>query len=104
MQSTVSRDVIRQWPFLGLIVEKARELLGPCRVILFGSRARGDFRDSSDFDVAVEHKAPPGQWASFVVAVKEAPITLHDLDIVDLNQADTALQKAIRKEGISLHG
>lgn len=33
------------------------------RIVLFGSRARGDARDDSDYDVAVFLKTLPDRWA-----------------------------------------
>ena len=33
------------------------------RIVLFGSRARGDARDDSDYDVAVFLKELPDRWA-----------------------------------------
>jgi predicted nucleotidyltransferase len=35
------------------IVERIKEAARPDRIILFGSRARGTFRDDSDYDVLV---------------------------------------------------
>ena len=42
-------------PVLVRLAAELRALYGPRleRVVLFGSRARGDFRDDSDYDVAV---------------------------------------------------
>lgn len=33
------------------------------RIVLFGSRARGDAREDSDYDVAIFLKALPDRWA-----------------------------------------
>ena len=35
------------------------------RVVLFGSRARGEATDDSDYDVAVFLKSLPDRWAAF---------------------------------------
>jgi predicted nucleotidyltransferase len=34
----------------------------PCRVILFGSRARGDYRQDSDIDLLVEMESTEPRW------------------------------------------
>lgn len=50
------------------------------KVILFGSRARGDFRKKSDIDLAVEG----GDFARFALDIDEKTSTLLEYDIVDL--------------------
>ena len=49
--------------------------LGAARVVLFGSRARGDCRERSDIDIAV-FGAPPDSWSFFVDALEELPTLL----------------------------
>lgn len=93
-------DPKAKWPFLSLIAAKAIEYLGPCHVILFGSRATGKNRAHSDFDIAIDHNGTPQQWANFVVFVKESPVTLYDLDLVDLRDAAPHLLVSIWKEGL----
>ena len=51
------------------------------KVILFGSRARGDFHRTSDIDLAVIG----GDVARFALDVDEETTTLLKYDIVDLN-------------------
>ena len=66
------------------------------RVILFGSRARGDFRPKSDIDLAAEG----GNIDAFRLAVEEETDTLLTFDVVDLDtDIQPALRDAIDKEG-----
>lgn len=70
------------------------------QVILFGSRARGDFKERSDIDLAIKG----GQAELFMIAVDEETSTLLKYDIVNL---DASVQKelfeSIEKEGILLY-
>lgn len=52
------------------------------KVILFGSRARGDFRKKSDIDLAVEG----GNFARFCLDVEEETATLLQFDFVNLDR------------------
>lgn len=70
-------------------------------VRLFGSRARGDSRIWSDIDVAVQ--ADPRLSAGVLPALREAleeSSCLLNVDVVDWNDADFALQESISREGI----
>lgn len=70
------------------------------KVILFGSRARGDFHRASDIDLAVEG----GDLTGFTLDVKDTTSTLLDFDIVDMNNdIDEKLKKSIRTEGMMIY-
>lgn len=70
------------------------------QVILFGSRARGDFKERSDIDLAIKG----GQAALFMVAVDEETSTLLKYDIINLNASvQKELLESIEKEGILLY-
>ncbi len=70
------------------------------RVILFGSRARGDYHRASDIDLAVEG----GRITDFILEVKETTSTLLNFDIVDLEKtAPGKFRDSIKKEGIILY-
>ena len=70
------------------------------QVILFGSRARGDYRDRSDIDLAVLG----GKVDLFSVAVDEETSTLLKYDIVNLDgSVQRELLDSIEKEGILLY-
>jgi predicted nucleotidyltransferase len=69
------------------------------RVILFGSRARGDFGDRSDVDLAVEIPAASArEWDELGGIVEEAE-TLLDIDLVRLERASETLRSRIEREG-----
>lgn len=66
------------------------------KVILFGSRARGDFRRKSDIDLAVQG----GDFVRFMLDVNEETSTLLCFDIINLDEnIQQELRQAIEKEG-----
>ena len=70
------------------------------KVILFGSRARGDFQRASDIDLAV----CGGDIAMFAIDVEEETSTLLQFDVIDLDKdLQENLLKSIREEGIILY-
>ena len=71
-------------------IEALAQKYGIQRVILFGSRARGDYRRVSDIDLAVTG----GDIDGFALAVDEETSTLLEYDVVDL---DGAVQEELRK-------
>jgi predicted nucleotidyltransferase len=70
------------------------------RVILFGSRARGDFHRASDIDLALSG----GDQVRFSLDVDEETSTLLEYDFIDLAQPiDADLRQAIQREGVLLY-
>lgn len=74
---------------------------GAERILLFGSRARGDHRERSDIDLAVYGLAQSAR-SSFEDAVEALP-TLLSFDIVFMDSAIAPeLRKNIERDGINL--
>ena len=70
------------------------------KVILFGSRARGNFHRASDIDLAVKG----GDFADFSLDVDEETSTLLMFDFVDLNQSiQQELRENIEREGKKIY-
>jgi predicted nucleotidyltransferase len=70
------------------------------KVILFGSRARGNFKRTSDIDIAAEG----GDFARFALDVDEETSTLLKFDIVDLGRnIQKELRDSIETEGIVIY-
>ena len=86
-----------------VVLEEIRALArrhGICKVILFGSRARGDYNPKSDIDLAVSG----GEIGLFRLDVEEETNTLLRFDVVNMDHAlQPALLDAIRKEGQVLY-
>ena len=70
------------------------------KLILFGSRARGDYRRTSDIDLA----ATGGDVLRFSLDADEETSTLLSFDVVNLDRAvPEELRESIEKEGIVLY-
>lgn len=75
------------------------------RVVLFGSRARGDAQPRSDYDFAVyaasmAHSA----WSRWCLETAEAAPTLCSLDLVLASGAIAdGLRRAIQTEGVTVY-
>jgi uncharacterized protein len=98
------------------VLIRFREALGALygsrldRVVLFGSRARGDADASSDYDLALFLKDMPDRWAEVDRLV---PLEMEflerdgaDFSVLPFKESDygrkTGLMYAIRTEGIAL--
>ena len=75
---------------------------GVRHVVLFGSRARGDHRERSDVDLAVD---APGlskaDWARLWLDADDAR-TLYRVDLVRLDEAPDGLCQRIEAEGVDV--
>ena len=70
------------------------------KVILFGSRARGDYHRASDIDLAVYG----GDVTSFSLDVEEYTSTLLTYDVIDMNKNhQVGILESIKKEGKILY-
>lgn len=70
------------------------------RVLLFGSRARGDYKERSDIDLAVTG----GKVDLFAIIVDEETSTLLKYDVVNLDASiQEELLESIQKEGVIIY-
>ena len=86
-----------------VVMDEIKRIAEECevkRVILFGSRARGEYHRASDIDLAVEG----GRITDFILEVKETTSTLLNFDIVDVEKiAPGKFREVIKQEGIVLY-
>lgn len=82
------------------IVQLAR-LSGAARVVLFGSRARGDNLPKSDIDIAV---SGCDDFDAFSDSIAHDLDSLLGVDIIDLDSGiSTELRSEIERDGVTLY-
>jgi len=86
-------------PLLTAIINYSVKKTHPQRIILFGSRARGDAETRSDYDIAIEApEIDDNIWNQFVLDAEEHINTLLKVDLIRLDTAGIALRKRIMAE------
>ena len=73
-------------------------------IFLFGSRARGDAEQTSDFDFAIDagSKIPLDVIARIECKIEELR-TLKSVDIIDLNRVNPEFKRIILKTGVNIY-
>jgi predicted nucleotidyltransferase len=89
---------------LAEVADIIARFLPDARILLFGSRARGDAEPTSDFDFAIDagSKIPLDVIARIEDEIEELH-TLKSIDIVDLNRVNPAFKTIILKTGVSIY-
>lgn len=85
------------------VTQDIRVLAQKCgieKVILFGSRARGDNRERSDIDLAVSG----GEIAKFIFDIDDEVWTLLSFDVINLDgPVQPELLKSINRDGVVIY-
>ena len=70
------------------------------RIWLFGSRARGEARERSDVDLAIEApEAGRREWLEVCRVVEDDADTLLPIDLIRLEEASAGLRARVHAEG-----
>lgn len=75
------------------------------KVILFGSRARGDAWERSDYDIAVVAPLiPTSEWSRWALNLTDNVPTLCGIDLLLItSETSPELLERIRKEGVEIY-
>lgn len=92
LKSNGEEFILNKPDVLNQMIEETKNKLKPKKIILFGSRARGDAHKNADIDIAIEADQ----------SLEKLSIP-GPLDLVDLNKASAELKKKIEKEGVVLY-
>lgn len=90
-------------PLEKIIVDAIVRRIRPQRIILFGSRARNDANERSDYDLAIDCAELTALQLAQIRADMETVPTLREIEVVWLNRASAAFRRRIVDEGIVLY-
>lgn len=76
----------------------------PEQIILFGSRARGDHRPNSDFDLTVKGSIASNIWTEILVDLEEKALSLYPVDLVLFEELGDDYKQNIQAEGKVIYG
>lgn len=94
LSTGLSQELLRE------IVDSIIRHAAPKRIILYGSRARGNYAEASDIDIAVECD----DGADFIRnEIDDDVRTLLKLEIVNMNHVSKQLRMKIERKGIILY-
>lgn len=84
-----------------VLIEIIEKHLPNCKIILYGSRARGDNSPGSDIDVAIDAGKKLSRFVVYRIAneIEETKIPFF-VDVLDLQSADEAIRGQIKKDGV----
>jgi uncharacterized protein len=82
------------------IVRVIRSHGRPSRIILFGSRTRGDFDERSDIDLAVDGGVDPLLARGYL---EEEVRTLRKFDVVHISDLGPEMLRSVNDEGVILY-
>ena len=86
------------------LIQKIIEVTQPSKLTLFGSRARGDYRENSDVDLCITHKTcGEDAWNKLLISIQDDPHTLLKVDLVEFETLSKVYQDEIRKNGVILY-
>jgi len=86
------------------VLRRLAPLLHACggRLLLFGSRARGDARPASDIDLAVHATDPiPAHWLASARESLEDSAVPFRIDLLDYATLSSEMRQAIDKEAVA---
>ncbi len=84
---------------LNNIVKILKDELHPEKIILFGSRAKGNALFNSDYDIAVNSESISLRDKRKLKEKVDSVIGLHKFDIVFLNEVDEGFRNIIEQKG-----
>ena len=99
---TVAREVDLPPGIRRLIADGVRRL-EPDRILLYGSRARGDHDQWSDWDLCFDGVKDRRAWTFFSFDAHEDPPTLLPFDAVLLEEAPEPFRSNMLRDGVAVY-
>jgi len=91
-------------PVINLLTQCFATIGNVKKVILFGSRARGDHNKHSDIDIAIEGENITDLESQMIYLLAEAAPTLLKIDCVEIHKLEPgAFLDAVERDGVILY-
>ena len=88
---------------LSKIIDTIVGSVNPERIILFGSRSKGGFRKSADYDLAIDGNQISFRRKRQLSEQLEETLGLHGLDLIHLSEVDAKFRKIILNTGLIIY-
>jgi len=103
MRQSAAKAIDKKKPVEHAIVDAIIQRIRPRRILLFGSRARGDADERSDYDVAIDCEDLTPRLLAQIRADLETLPTLREIEVVWLNRIAGTIRQRILDEGKILY-
>ncbi|MBF0564063.1 MAG: nucleotidyltransferase domain-containing protein [Nitrospirae bacterium] len=89
---------------IDIIIDETVNCLHPQKIILFGSRARGDNKRYSDFDIAFSGGEADIRNERRLMEVLDEKLGIYKVDIINLEKVEDDFRKLILEQGKVIYG
>jgi predicted nucleotidyltransferase len=96
---TLTKTQARETEIIRKTTDVIRNRIKPHRIILFGSRAKGNARHGSDFDFAVDAPRPDGNTRRMIEGDIERFSGLYEVDVVYLPNVEDGFRQLVLSTG-----
>lgn len=86
-------------PSVQRVIDRGVRDLNPERIVIFGSRGRGDSHPTSDFDIAFFGVENISAWPHFAADMIYEPPTLYHLDVMRYEMIPPEMQASVDEDG-----
>lgn len=90
---------VKEEILLNKIINIINSYIDANRIILFGSRAKGNYSDGSDFDLAIDSEINNSIVLGKIKDKIDDISGLYSVDLVDINSVDCDFKKIILETG-----
>lgn len=88
---------------LEFILSNSKKESAVSKIWLFGSRGKGNFTETSDYDLAFVWLKDDLAWGGFATDLREKNPSLNSLDLVRIDQISSEFKNRILSEGTVIY-
>ncbi len=85
------------------VISIVKKNIPDCQLFLFGSRAKGTHKESSDFDIAIKNNKNSIQEFTKIRDLIEELDTLKKIDLIEYNDLGEEFKKIVDSQGVLIY-